>query len=90
MFEVMTEILNPYKNVMFQVEQKAATDPNFRPIVPSKFADDLMYYEYIPLMKSCWQHDSANRPTALELLKKFESLKEAAIANEKASKKRNS
>lgn len=73
LFEVITENLEPFVNLA-NVELKIANDANFRPIIPTIFAEDINYYDYINLMRACWSASPDARPDAVELCKQLNDI----------------
>jgi hypothetical protein len=58
---------------------QVANNPNFRPKLPKKFQEKKKYFEFIDLMKKCWNHDPKERPgfneITMTLQEIFENIK---------------
>eukprot|EP01027_Heterolobosea_sp_BB2_P012208 GEZU01017710.1.p1 GENE.GEZU01017710.1~~GEZU01017710.1.p1 ORF type:complete len:131 (+),score=19.52 GEZU01017710.1:161-553(+) len=81
MYELLCEKL-PFSDVprTVNVQIKASTDENFRPTIepvvyPTKIAD-LSQDLYIQLMKQCWAHDPASRPSFRDIIQEMAGIRE--------------
>jgi serine/threonine protein kinase len=59
--------VNTNSNNIANIELRVANDHNFRPLIPKKFIDKKKYFEFIDLMKKCWNHSPKERPAFNEI-----------------------
>lgn len=78
MFEILTENLNPYKDILDEgknVEMTVANNPNCRPKFTSRqinlYQGDEKFIWFIKLMKRAWSDDPFNRPSFGKIIKSF-------------------
>jgi len=86
LFAIFSERFNPYEksdqahvsgsNVPMQyVEFKVAQDPNYRPDTNILVNENLAPNWLIALMKRCWSHNTASRPSFSEILIELAAVK---------------
>lgn len=75
MYEVLTETLDLFKKITFNVEVKIALDESFRPPVPLEYFENQQYHDFVKLMTSCWKDKPEERPTTDDVFKKLNDIK---------------
>ena len=82
-FEILFEVINPYRllvnndtsgsELLMGIEIRVANNPNFRPVIPKSMVHIACAHPtLIELMKKCWQHDPAARPSFQEIVNVIE------------------
>jgi tRNA A-37 threonylcarbamoyl transferase component Bud32 len=71
----MNEISNNSNNIA-NIELRVANDKNFRPIISKKFENKKKYFEFIDLMKKCWNHNPKERPGFNEITMTLQEINE--------------
>jgi serine/threonine protein kinase len=67
---------NNNSNNIANIELRVANDKNFRPSIPIKFENKKKYFEFIILMKKCWNHDPKERPAFNEIVMTLQEISE--------------
>lgn len=72
LYQLIFKDFHPYgKDQLYGVELKVAADPNFRPDI-KKYASVIKNHEFLgDLMRKCWNHESADRPSFDDIRKSF-------------------
>jgi serine/threonine protein kinase len=68
--------VNSNSNNIANIELRVANDKNFRPVLPKKLENKKKYFEFIDLMKKCWNHDPKERPGFNEITMTLQEINE--------------
>jgi serine/threonine protein kinase len=97
MFQLLTKkIDNIYQDTIsndnvLNVELQVAINPNFRPLIPKKYLEKKKYFEFIELMKKCWNQDPKERPSFNDITMTLQKISDniVKLENEKNKNEEN-